>query len=383
MRGEYSVYSPQQVHDLVSKYIYQYKSWPDFTWQESRINRVFGQVRHFQGRILGHMHMLGFAAKEEAALAMLTQDILKSSEIEGEKLDEAQVRSSIARRLGINSAGLVTVGRNVEGVVEMMLDATQQFNKPLTHKRLYAWHSALFPTGHSGMLKIEAGRYRAGEMQIVSGAMGKEKIHYEAVPAERVKAEMDIFLKWFNSASAIDPVMKAAIAHFWFIIIHPFDDGNGRIARALSDLWLARADGTKERYYSMSSQIRIEHKKYYEVLQRVQHSKGDITEWLEWFLHCLRRALLASEETMQNVMRKNDFWKLHEKTEFNVRQRKMLNRLFDGLEGKLQTSKWAKMSKCSSDTALRDIRDLMDKGILRQEASGGRSTNYELANGGA
>lgn len=336
-----------------------------------------------QGRILGHMHMLGLAAKEEATLATLTQDILKSSEIEGEKLDAAQVRSSIARRLGINSAGMVAPGRNVEGVVEMMLDATQQFNKPLTHKRLYAWHGALFPTGHSGMLKIEAGRYRTGEMQIVSGAMGKEKIHYDAVPAERVKAEMDIFMKWFNSASAIDPVMKAAIAHFWFIIIHPFDDGNGRIARALSDLWLARTDGTKERYYSMSSQIRIERKKYYEILQRAQHSKGDITEWLEWFLHCLRRALIASEATMQNVMRKNEFWKLHEKIEFNVRQRKMLNRLFDGLEGKLQTSKWAKMTKCSSDTALRDIRDLMAKGILRQEASGGRSTNYELADSGA
>lgn len=367
----------------MAKYIYQYKSWPDFTWQESRIYSVFGEARHLQGRILGHMHMLGFAAKEEATLATLTQDILKSSEIEGEMLDAAQVRSSIARRLGINSAGMVAPGRNVEGVVEMMLDATQQFNKPLTHKRLYAWHSALFPTGHSGMLKIEAGRYRTGEMQIVSGAMGKEKIHYDAVPAERVKAEMDIFMKWFNSASAIDPVMKAAIAHFWFIIIHPFDDGNGRIARALSDLWLARADGTKERFYSMSSQIRIERKKYYEILQRAQHSKGDITEWLEWFLHCLRRALIASEATMQNVMRKNEFWKLHEKIEFNVRQRKMLNRLFDGLEGKLQTSKWAKMTKCSSDTALRDIRDLMAKGILRQEASGGRSTNYELADGGA
>jgi Fic family protein len=378
MCGEQFVYSPLEAHHRVAKYLYQYKSWPDFTWQESRIHSVFGEVRHLQGRILGHMHMLGFAAKEEATLATLTQDVLKSSEIEGEKLDAAQVRSSIARRLGINSAGLVAAGHIVEGVVEMMLDATQQFNKPLTHKRLYAWHSALFPTGHSGMLKIEAGRYRTGEMQIVSGAMGKEKIHYEAVPAERVKAEMDIFLKWFNSASAIDPVMKAAIAHFWFIIIHPFDDGNGRIARALCDLWLARADGTKERYYSMSSQIRIERKKYYEILQRVQHSKGDITEWLEWFLHCLRRALLASKATMQTVMRKNDFWKLHEKTEFNVRQRKMLNRLFDGLEGKLQTSKWAKMTKCSSDTALRDIRDLMAKGILRQETSGGRSTNYEL-----
>jgi Fic family protein len=362
----------------VAKYIYQYKTWPDFTWQESRIHSVFGEVRHLQGRILGHMHMLGFAAKEEATLATLTQDILKSSEIEGEKLDAAQVRSSIARRLGINSAGLVAVEHNVEGVVEMMLDATQHFNKALTHKRLYAWHSALFPTGHSGMMKIEAGRYRTGEMQIVSGAMGKEKIHYEAVPTERVKAEMDSFLKWFNSASEFDPVMKAAIAHFWFIIIHPFDDGNGRIARALSDLWLARADATKERYYSMSSQIRIERKKYYEVLQRVQHSKGDITEWLEWFLHCLRRALLASETTLQAVMRKNEFWKLHEKTEFNVRQRKMLNRLFDGLEGKLQTSKWAKMTKCSNDTALRDIRDLMAKGILGQETSGGRSTNYVL-----
>jgi Fic family protein len=359
--------------------MYEYKNWTNFTWQETDINAIFGEVRNLQGKIIGQMNSLGFATKEEATLTTLTFDVIKSSEIEGEKLDYNQVRSSIARRLGINIAGLVSANRNVEGVVEMMLDATQNYQKPLTNKRLFGWHSALFPTGYGGMHKIEVGRYRSGEMQIVSGAMGKEKVHYEAVPANKVKEEMDKFLKWFNDNHKIDPVLKSAIAHLWFIIIHPFDDGNGRIARAISDLMLARADGTTERYYSLSSQILVERKQYYEVLQKVQHSSGDISDWLDWFLHCLKNALLETEVTFYNILRKTEFWKIHENTEFNERQRLVLNKLFEGFEGKLKSSKWAKIAKCSPDTALRDIKDLIDKGILRQEQQGGRSTNYELA----
>ena len=363
----------------MAKYIYEYKNWTSFTWRETDINAIFGEVRNLQGQIIGRMSTLGFATKEEATLTTLTLDVIKSSEIEGEKLDYDQVRSSIARRLGINIAGLVQANRNVEGVVEMMLDATQNYHKPLTNKRLFSWHSALFPTGHSGMHKIKVGQYRTGEMQIVSGAMGKEKVHYEAVPPNRVKEEMNKFLKWFNDNSPMDPVLKSAIAHFWFIIIHPFDDGNGRIARAISDLLLARADKTKERYYSMSSQILVERKQYYAILQKVQHSNGDITDWLDWFLHCLKNSLIATEVTLQKILRKNEFWIIHENTAFNERQRLVLNKLFDGFDGKLKSSKWAKIAKCSPDTALRDIKDLIDKGILRQEQEGGRSTNYELA----
>lgn len=279
----------------MAKYIYEYRNWSRFTWQETDINSIFGEVRKLQGKIIGQMNTLGFATKEEATLTTLTLDVIKSSEIEGEKLDYDQVRSSIARRLGINIAWLIPANRNVEGIVEMMLDATQNYQKPLTNKRLFGWHSALFPTGYSGMHKIEVARYRTGEMQIVSGAMGKEKVHYEAVPAIQVKGEMDKFLKWFNDYNKIDPVLKSAIAHFWLIIIHPFDDGNGRIARAISDLLHARADGTSECFYSMSSQILVERKQYYEILQRVQHSSGDITDWLNWFLHCLKNSLLATE----------------------------------------------------------------------------------------
>lgn len=363
----------------MKKYIYNYKNWTNFTWQETAINAIFGEVRNLQGKIIGQMNTLGFETKEQATLTTLTLDVIKSSEIEGEKLDYEQVRSSIARRLGINIAGLVSTNRNIEGIVEMMLDATQNFQKPLTNKRLFGWHSALFPTGHSGMHKIEVGRYRSEEMQIVSGAMGKEKVHFKAIPAIKVKDEMDKFLRQFNSKSKIDPVLKAAIAHFWFIIIHPFDDGNGRIARAISDLMLARADGITERYYSMSSQILVERKQYYEILQKVQHSSGDITEWLNWFLHCLKNALLTTEATLQKVLRKTEFWKTYENTEFNERQRLVLNKLFDGFDGKLKSSKWAKIAKCSPDTALRDIKDLIEKKILRQEQQGGRSTNYELA----
>lgn len=362
----------------MAKYIYEYKNWTNFTWQETAINAVFGEVRNLQGKIIGQMNTLGFATKEEAALSTLTLDVIKSSEIEGEKLDYNQVRSSIARRLGINVAGLVPSNRNVDGIVDMMLDATQNYQKPLTKNRLFGWHSALFPTGYSGIHKIAVGSYRSEEMQIVSGAMGKEKVHYEAVPAKKVKTEMDSFLFWFNHNTKIDPVFKAAIAHFWFIIIHPFDDGNGRIARAISDLMLARADRSSERYYSMSSQMLMERKQYYEILQKVQHSSGDITDWLDGFLHCLKNALLTTETTLQKIMRKIEFWKIHENTVLNERQRLVLNKLFDGFEGKLKSSKWAKIAKCSPDTALRDIKDLIDKDILRQEQQGGRSTNYEL-----
>jgi Fic family protein len=322
---------------------------------------------------------LGFSAKEEATLAALTLDVVKSSEIEGELLNYDQVRSSIARRLGINTAGLVPSSRHIEGIVEMMLDATQRYNLALTEKRLFGWHAALFPTGYSGPYEIETGQYRTGEMQVLSGAMGKEKIHYEAPGPKLIKVEMDHFLDWFNNNDQLDPVLKAAIAHFWFIIIHPFDDGNGRIGRALTDLLLARAEGSGDRFYSMSSQILAERKQYYKILQKVQHSSGDITEWIEWFLHCLKNAMLATESTTQKILHKAEFWQLHEHTSINERQRLMLNKLFEGFEGKLQTSKWAKITKTSTDTALRDIKDLVEKGILQKTEEGGRDVNYELA----
>jgi Fic family protein len=361
------------------KYIYQKKNWTDFTWNDKEINFVFGEVRHMQGKIIGQMNTLGFSAKEEATLTALTLDVVKSSEIEGELLNYDQVRSSIARRLGINTAGLVSSNRHIEDIVEMMLDATQRYTSPLTEERLFGWHAALFPTGYSGPYKIDVGRYRRGNMQIVSGAIGKEKVHYEAVKPERLKIEMDKFLDWFNNDNILDSVLKAAIAHFWFIIIHPFDDGNGRIGRAITDMLLARAENSSERFYSMSSQILIERKQYYKILQKVQHSKGDITDWLDWFLHCLKNAILATENTTQKILNKAEFWKLHEHTAINERQRMMLNKLFDGFEGRLQTSKWAKIAKTSNDTALRDIKDLVEKGILQQTKEGGRNANYELA----
>lgn len=342
------------------------------------MNILFGEVRNLQGKISGQMNALGFSSKEEAALNTLTLDVVKSSEIEGEQLNYDQVRSSIARRLGINNAGLIPSNRNIEGIVDMTLDATQHYADPLTNERLFGWHAALFPTGYSGLYQIEVGRYRTGEMQIVSGAMGKEKIHYEAVSAQDLQTEMNKFLAWINNDNLLDPVLKAAIAHFWFIIIHPFDDGNGRIARAIADMLLARAEKSTERFYSMSSQILSERKQYYEVLQKVQHSDGDITDWLVWFLNCLQKSLLQTTVTVQKILLKASFWNAHEKTDLNQRQHLMLNKLLDGFEGKLKTSKWAKIAKCSPDTALRDIRDLIHKGILQQEKEGGRSTNYEM-----
>lgn len=359
-------------------YIYQYDQWPDFTWDDKEINGILGEVRHLQGKILGQMEALGFSIKKEALLSTLTLDVLKSSEIEGELLNYEQVRSSIARKLGIDYAGMVNSNRDVDAVVEMMLDATQKYNEPLDEERLFGWHAALFPTGWSGMLRIDTGCYRKDEMQVISGPMGKEKVHYHAPSHKLVSSEMDDLLKWINEESKIDTVLKAAIAHFWFIIIHPFDDGNGRIARALSDMLLARSENSSQRFYSLSNQILTEKKIYYEILQKVQHSSGDITEWLVWFLNCLYRALISTEKTLKTTLYKADFWDKHKETILNSRQRLMLNKLLDGFDGKLKTSKWAKIAKCSADTALRDIKDLIEKNILKQEESGGRSTNYQL-----
>ncbi len=362
----------------MAKYIYQYEQWPHFTWDDREVNGILGRVRHLQGKIMGQMASLGFFMKEEALLSTLTTDVIKSSEIEGEKLNYEQVRSSIARRLGMEYAGMIAATRDVDGVVEMMLDATQNFNEQLTEERLLGWQAALFPSGWSGIQRVDAGSWRKGVMQVVSGPLGKEKIHYLAPAPERVKQEMDLFLEWFNAESKQDAVLKAAIAHFWFIIIHPFDDGNGRIARALSDMLLARSEGSPQRFYSLSNQVLIEKKGYYAVLQNVQHSNRDITEWLKWFLNCLHHALETTEKTMHNALQKADFWDRHKETLLNGRQRLMLNKLLDGFDGKLRTSKWAKITKCSADTALRDIHDLIEKGILRKEESGGRSTNYGL-----
>lgn len=365
---------------MAPKYIYEYPNWPDFSWDDQTINLLFGEVRLLQGELMGQMKSVGFSEKEESILTNLSQDIVKSGEIEGESLNYEQVRSSLARRLGISTAGLVPSSRHIEGVVEMMLDATRNYDSPLTKERLFGWHAALFPTGFSGPYKIEVGKYRTGEMQIVSGAMGKEKIHYEAVPAEKVVVEMEVFLDWFNNKDNYDPVLKAAIAHFWFIIIHPFDDGNGRIARAITDMLLAQAEKSDERFYSMSAQIMLERKQYYKTLKEEQHSSGDITEWMKWFLNCLKNAILSSEEILKKIHKKAEFWIKHEHTVFNERQRLMLNKLLDGFDGKLKTSKWAKITKSSSDTALRDIKDLIKKGILAQTEEGGRSVNYILKN---
>ena len=362
----------------MAKYIYEYDNWPNFTWDNNEISVILGKVRHLQGKIFGQMGALGFSVKEETILSTLTLDVLKSSEIEGEILNYEQVRSSIARRLGLEYAGIVHVDRNVEGVVEMMLDATQRYDTPLDNERIFGWQAALFPTGWSGMSRIDTGCYRYGEMQVVSGAMGKEKVHFQAPSPNVVKNEMNQFISWLNQENKIDGVLKAAVAHFWFVIIHPFDDGNGRIARALSDMLLARSEDSPQRFYSLSNQILSEKKKYYEVLQKVQHSSGDITEWLDWFLNCLYRALENTDVTLKRLLKKAEFWDKHNETQLNSRQRLLLNKLFDGFEGKLKSSKWAKIAKCSADTALRDIKDLIEKGILQKEESGGRSTNYEL-----
>ena len=365
----------------MAKYIYEHPNWTDFRWDDKTINAIFGEVKLMQGKIIGLMNALGFSVKEETSLTALTIEVVKSSEIEGEMLNYDQVRSSIARRLGINAAGLVPSSRHIEGVVEMMLDATQNCFEPLTADRLFDWHAALFPTGRSGMYKITVADWRrdtTGPMQVVSGALGKEKVHFQAPDSELLEKEMNQFLAWFNGNKTIDLVIKAAVAHLWFVTIHPFEDGNGRIARALTDMLLAQSDKSNQRFYSMSAQIRIERKQYYELLEKTQKGNLDITNWITWFLSCLINALKSTDTVLTKVLFKAGFWQKHINTAINDRQKKLLNKLMDGFDGKLTSSKWAKIAKCSKDSAIRDINDLIEKGILQKEAAGGRSTNYEL-----
>ena len=357
-------------------YIHEYKEWWKFRYDASSVLHKLAEVRAQQGRLLGELSAVGFSLQDEAQLTNLSIEIVKSSEIEGEMLNLEQVRSSIALRLGIPTAGIVRTSRYIEGVVEMMLDATQNYAQPLTDMRLFGWHNVLFPSGMSGLYQIDVAKYRTHVMQVVSGPMGRETVHYEAPEPERVPKEMAHFLEWFNGNDPLDPVLKAAIAHFWFVAIHPFDDGNGRIARALTEQLLSRADETSKRFYSMSNQIQLDKKRYYEVLESTQKDDGDITEWLLWFLECLDRSLKATNETLASVLAKARFWETHSETTFNERQKKLINLLFDGFFGKLNTGKWAKIAKCSTDTALNDINDLVKKGVLKKSEEGGRSTNY-------
>ena len=363
------------------EYIHQRDAWPTFRWSDEQLASRLAAVRHRQGRLIGRMEGMGFALRNEAVLHTLTEDVVKSSEIEGEQLDRDQVRSSIARRLGMDIGALAPADRNVEGVVEMMLDATQKFDRPLDDERLFGWHAALFPTGRSGMVRINVASWRAdadGPMQVVSGPIGREKVHYEAPAAPLVADEMAAFLRWFEDKATIDPVLKAGIAHLWFVTIHPFEDGNGRIARAIADLALARSENSAQRFYSMSSQIRVERNAYYEILERTQKGDLDITPWLTWFLDCLDRAIDGADVILASVLQKAEFWDTHAGAAMNERQQKLVNRLLDGFEGKLTSSKWAKIAKCSQDTALRDIDDLVKKGVLEKEPGGGRSTSYAL-----
>ena len=385
------------------RYIHQLEVWPKFVWNHETIAVSLGAVHNRLGRLMGHMETLGFPLRAEALLQTLTLDVIKSSEIEGEVLNAGQVRSSIARRLGLNIAGLVPSDRHVDGVVEMMLDAAQNFSKVLTRSRLFAWQASLFPGGYSGMHKIVTGALRhdrQGPMQVISGPEGHEKVHFEAPPARRLDEELKSFLEWFNGPALLakkrgikmDPVLKAGVAHLWFVTLHPFEDGNGRIARAITDMQLARADGSAQRFYSMSARICKERKAYYDILEKAQkNTRGksagsasvgsggiDITSWLEWFLGCLDRAVDSTEVTLADVFRKARFWELHPAGSMNERQYRMIDKLFEKLEGKLTSSKWAKMTKCSQDTALRDILELVEKKILVRESAGGRSTSYLL-----
>jgi Fic family protein len=363
------------------QYIHEQPDWPKFRWDDARLSPLLADVRYRQGRLLGRMEGLGFPLRAEATLTTLTNDVIKSSAIEGERLNAEEVRSSIARRLGLDFGATKQASRNVEGVVEMMLDATQKFAEPLTVERLFAWHASLFPTGRSGMRKITVGAWRPaqiGAMQVVSGPIGKERVHFEAPHAERIGDEMSKFFEWFEGATDVDLVMKSGVAHFWFVTIHPLEDGNGRIGRAIADMALARAERTAERFYSMSSQIEAERKEYYLRLERGQRGGMEITDWLEWFLTCLGRSVAGAEHALASVLRKARMWERINPAPVNERQRTVINRLLDGFEGKLSTSKYAKLAKCSTDTALRDIKDLVERGVLVQEEGGGRSTSYRL-----
>ena len=364
------------------QYIHELDDWPTFRWNSEELLDPLVKVRHRQGKLIGAMETLGFTLQSEAVLKTITQDVVKSSEIEGEVLDKEQVRSSIARRLGIDIGGLFPADRHVEGIVEMMLDATQQFDKPLTKERLFDWHAAMFPTGRSGMVKITVGDWRTdetGPMQVVSGPFGREKVHYQAPTAALIDDEMVTFLNWFNQEADIDLVLKAGLAHLWFVTLRPFEDGNGRIARAIADMTLARSEKSTQRFYSMSTQIRQERKAYYDILEQTQKGTMDITGWMTWFLECLYRSLEEAETTLSSIMAKARFWEKVAQQPVNQRQQTMINHLFDGFEGKLTTSKWAKITKCSQDTAHRDILDLIERGILVKNPGGGRSTSYSLA----
>jgi Fic family protein len=363
-------------------YIHDLADWPRFHWNHEALAAPLASARHKQGRLVGQMEALGFRVRAEAVLRTLTEDVLKSSEIEGEKLDADQVRSSIARRLGMDIAGLKPADRNVEGVVEMMLDATQRYSEPLTRDRLFSWHAALFPTGRSGMLRINVGAWRddhSGPMQVVSGPVGRERVHFEAPAAARLDDEMGRFLDWFNGDATTDAVLKAAQCHLWFVTIHPFDDGNGRIARAIADMSLARSEESPQRFYSMSAQIRQERHEYYSILERTQQATMDVTPWMEWSLACLTRAIEGAHLTLAGVIEKARFWERLRDVELNDRQRLVINRLLDGFEGTLTTSKWAALTKSSPDTALRDIQHLVERGVLARNSAGGRSTSYSLA----
>lgn len=362
-------------------YIHQLKGWPGFTWDEAGLSGLLAEARHEQGLILGRMSSLGFATRQEASLCILTQDAVNTAEIEGEIFNPRSVRSSIARKLGIEEAGATVSDRQVDGLVEVLVDATRNYRDPLTEERLFGWQAALFPTGYSGLGKITVGAWRKdekGPMQVISGGIGRERVHFQAPNADRLEHEMTGFLSWFNADAGLDPVLKSALAHFYFVTIHPFDDGNGRIARAIADLQLSRADRTEHRFYSMSSQIQREKKVYYDTLEKCQKGSLDISEWIAWYLGCLLRALGESHAMLASVLKKAEFWKERAGASFHERQRAMLNRLFDGFEGKLTSSKWARITKCSQDTAQRDINDLIDRGILEKESAGGRSTSYRL-----
>lgn len=365
----------------IKPFIHQKDNWPDFTCEQKEIIKPLSEVRHLQGRLMGKMQSLGFDLQNEAFLDTLSLDVIKSSEIEGEILSAEQVRSSIARRLGIEIASSVESDRNVDGMVEMMIDATKNCFGPLTVDRLFDWHAALYPTGRVSMYKITVADWRAdstGSMQVISGALGKEKVHFQAPDSAIVPQEMTRFLDWFNNNQENELVIKAAIAHLWFVTIHPFEDGNGRITRAITDMLLAQSDNSTERFYSMSAQIRVERKQYYEILEKTQQGNLDITKWILWFLSCLKNALNSTDSLLTTVLFKAEFWNQHSKTLINERQRKLLNKLQDGFDGKLTSSKWAKIAKCSKDSAIRDINDLIKKNILQKEDAGGRSTNYEI-----
>ena len=365
-------------------YIHELPGWPGFRWNAEGLGEQLAAVRHRQGRLIGRMEGLGLKLRTEATLQTLTEEVVKSSEIEGEILDKDQVRSSLARRLGVDIGALIPAYRHVEGTVEMILDATENYDVPLTADRLLAWHAALFPTGRSGMRKITVGSWRtpeAGPMQVVSGPEGRDRVHFEAPAAARLDREMTAFLGWFNGGpDSLDPVLKAGIAHLWFVTTHPFADGNGRIARAIADQQLARSEESPQRFYSMSAQIRQERKAYYDVLEATQKGDLEITAWLEWFLGCLGRAFDGAETILGSLLRKARFWERHGGEPFNARQSAILNRILDGgFAGKLTSSKWAALAKCSQDTASRDIDDLLVRKILVKDAAGGRSTSYSLA----